>query len=67
MHNPECVLENGKYKILRNFEIQKDHIISARRPDLVIVNNEKENKPNSGLCCPDRLLSKNKTKREIST
>ena len=28
-------------KILRNFEIQTDHLISARQPDLVIVNEKK--------------------------
>ena len=28
------------HKILRHFEIQTDHLISARRPDLVIVNKE---------------------------
>ena len=42
MHNPESVLENKTYKILRDFAIQTDHLISARRPDLVIV--KKQNK-----------------------
>ena len=41
MHNPESVPENGTHKILWDFEIQTDHLISARRPDLVIVNNKK--------------------------
>ena len=41
MHNPEFVLENETNKILLGFEIQMDHIILARRPDLVIVNNKK--------------------------
>ena len=41
MHNPESVLENEAQKLLRDFEIQTDHQISARRPDRVIVNKKK--------------------------
>ena len=41
MHNPESVLENEMHKILWEFEIQTDYLISARRPDLVIVNIKK--------------------------
>ena len=50
MYNSESVLENEMHKILWDFEIQTDHLISARRPDLVIVNNnkKKEKLPNSG-------------------
>ena len=50
MHNPEFVLESETHKILKDFEIQTDHLISARWPDLVIVNKKKENLPNWGLC-----------------
>ena len=42
MHNPESILESEMHKLLWDFEIQKDHLISARRPDLEIVN-KKEN------------------------
>ena len=42
MHKPESVLENEMHKTLRDFEIQTDHLISARRPDLVMVNNKKK-------------------------
>ena len=38
MPNPESVLENETHKLLWNFEIQTDHLISAGQPDLVIVN-----------------------------
>ena len=41
MHNQESVLENNMHKILWDFEIQTDHLISVRRPDLVIVNKNK--------------------------
>ena len=46
MHNSESTLKNKMYKILWKFEIQTDQTISARRPDLVIGNNKKENLPN---------------------
>ena len=36
-HEPESVLENEDYKILWDFNIQTDHVIEARRPDLVVV------------------------------
>ena len=41
MHNPAPVLENKSHKILWDFEIHTDHLISARRPDLIIINNKK--------------------------
>ena len=41
MHNSEYVLENETHKLPWDFEIQTDHRISARRPDLIIIN-EKE-------------------------
>ena len=41
MHNPEPVLENETHTILWDFEIQTDDLISARRPDQVIVHNKK--------------------------
>ena len=63
MHKPKSVLENETHKILWNFEIQTDHLISARRP-------AKENLSNNGLYRTGGPQSKNKikkTKREIST
>ena len=44
MHNPKSFLENETLKVLWDFEIQIDHIILARRLDLVIVNNNNNNK-----------------------
>ena len=35
---------NETHKILWEFELQTDHLISARRPDLVIVNINKKKK-----------------------
>ena len=42
MHNPAPVLENARHKVLWNFNIQRDHLIPARRPDLIIINNKKK-------------------------
>ena len=41
MHNPAPVLENDTHKLLWDFNIQTDHLIMARRPDLIIINNKK--------------------------
>ena len=57
MHNPAPVLENNTHKLLWDFDIHTDHLISARRPDLIIIN-KKENLQNSRLCCPGRPLDK---------
>ena len=40
-HEPESVLENEDYKILWKFIIQTDHVIEARRLDLVVVDKKK--------------------------
>ena len=41
MHNPASVPENETHKLLWDFEIQTDHLISARRSDLLIINKKK--------------------------
>ena len=38
MHNPESVFENETLKLLRDFEMQTDPLISARWPDPLIIN-----------------------------
>ena len=43
MHKPESVLENKTHKILCDFEIQTDHLIPARKPDLVLIYEKKKN------------------------
>ena len=69
MHNPEYILKNEMHKLLWDFEIQTDHLISARRPHLMIVRNNNNNKKkkkknlvNWGLCHSG--LPQNKTERE---
>ena len=60
MHNPAPVLENDSHKLLWDFNIQTDHLIPARRPDLIIISKKKkkENLQNSRLCCPGRPQDK---------
>ena len=36
-HELESVLENEDYKILWDFSIKTDHVIEARKPDLVVA------------------------------
>ena len=42
MHNPAPFLENNTHKLLWDFDIHTDHLISARRPDLMIINKKKK-------------------------
>ena len=44
MHIPAPILENDTHKLLWDFDIQTDHLISARRPDLIIINHKKKKK-----------------------
>ena len=51
MHNSESVQENEMHNVLRYFELQADHPISARRPDFVTVNNNKKKKKKRKRTC----------------
>ena len=39
-HQPQSVLETDKTKVLWDFNIQCDHVIEARRPDIMVVGKE---------------------------
>ena len=41
MRNPAPVLENDTDKLLWDFDIHTHYLISARRPDLIIINKKK--------------------------
>ena len=60
MHNPASVLDNDTHKLLWDFDTQTDHLISARKPDLIVIN-KKEKLQNCWLCCPG--WPQNKTER----
>ena len=44
VHKAESVPENDSHKIVRDFEIQTDHLVPTRRVDLVTVKKKKERK-----------------------
>ena len=41
MHNPVSIPENDTHKLPWDFDIQTDHLISVRTPDLIILNKKK--------------------------
>ena len=49
MHNPAPVLENDTHKLLWDFDIQTDHLISARGPDFIIINKKKKKRKKENL------------------
>ena len=52
MHNPTPVLENNTHKLLWDFDIHTDHLILARRPDLIIINKKKRTCKIVGFAVP---------------
>ena len=42
MHKPQTVTEKEQVKILWDFEIRTDHIIPARRLDIVVTDKEQK-------------------------
>ena len=42
MHNPASVMEDDTHKLLWDFDIHTHHLISARRPGLIIINKKKK-------------------------
>ena len=65
-HEPESVLENEDYKILWDFSIQTDHVIEARRPDLVLVDKKERSCEIIDFAVPgdSRIEEKEKDKTE---
>ena len=41
-HQPDTVTENDRYKLLWDFGVQTDHVIQARRPDVIVIDKEKK-------------------------
>ena len=66
MHNPKSVLENEMHKLLWVFEIQANHLILARQPDLVTDNNKKRTYQivDFGILAAHRLKLKESEKRD---
>ena len=74
-HEPEKVVENDSWKILRDFTIQTDHVIEARRLDMVIIDKTKNDSKIIDFVCPfisrneerekDKMKGYNDLKREL--
>ena len=62
MYNPAPVQENDLCRLLWDFNIQMDHLILTRRPDLIVIDKKKENLQNCQLCCPGGPQNKSEGK-----
>ena len=63
-HWPESILEYEKHRIIWDFVIETDHLNSARRPDLVIVNKRKSTYWMVDIPADDRVKIKESEKRD---
>ena len=63
MHKSKSLLVNETHKILWDFDIQTDHLILARRLNLVIIDNKNPDLPYSWLCRPSGPQSENQRNR----
>ena len=52
MHNPKSVQEIETHLILKDYEIQVDHLISIRWSELVIINKKKRTCPIKDFTVP---------------
>ena len=66
LHEPDSVLENEDYKILWDLSIQTNHVIEARRPDLVVVDKKERSCKITDFAVPgdSRIEEKEKDKIE---
>ena len=64
-HNPQSVVENDKCKILWDFTIQTDHYITARRPDIVVVDKDKKTCQLIYVACPGDKRVKEKDDKKV--
>ena len=61
MHNPAPVLENDTHKLLWDFNVQTDHLIPARRPNLIIITKKKKKKKRRAFAKLSTLLARRTT------
>ena len=64
-HETDKVVENDSQKILWDFTIQTDHIIEARRPDMVIIDKIKNECKISACPFDSRIEEKEKDKMKV--
>ena len=67
MHNPASVVENELLKLLRDFDVQTDHLISARRPNLKTIDKKERTCRIVNLTVPadHRVKLKESEKKDI--
>ena len=64
MHNPPPVLENDSHKFLWDFDMKMYPLISARRPDLIIINKKRKSaKLSTAVPADHRIKMKESEKR----
>ena len=64
-HNAEKVPENDKAQIPWNFNIQTDHVIQARRPDIVVKDKESDPKWIIDIAVPGKARLEDKEKENM--
>ena len=64
MHKPESVRENATYKVLQVFEIQTDHLILARRPNLELIREKERSFRQVDVGVPGDFKEKMKKRRK---
>ena len=64
-HEPESVLESEDCKILWDFSIQTNHVIEARRPDLVVVDKKRRTCEIIDFAVPEDSWIEEKEKEKI--
>ena len=71
MNNPPPILENDTHKLQLDFDIHTDRLISARRPDLMIINNNNKKKKTCKIVDfagpANHRIKLKECKKEIST
>ena len=65
-HVPEKVIENDKAKLLWDYDVRTDHVIQARRPDIILINKEHQKVSLIDIAIPwdTRVKDKNREKIE---
>ena len=63
MHNSASVQENDTRKLLLNFDMHTDHLISARTPDVIVINNKNNNKKRTCKIVDLAIPSENRKKK----
>ena len=68
MRYPAFVREKETHKLLWDFEMQTDHLISARPPDLLIINKRKRTRRIVDIAIPvDNKIKLKENEKRIST